>query len=117
MYTLTLQPWSAQWWASVAVAGLIGIAAIVHLIWNKLPDSARAAIRPLIWKPTAIARAVADERERCAKIADREATEYQRQIDEHNKQRGQPEHGWMLHGQQSTAANIAALLRLPEAGG
>lgn len=61
--------------------------------------------------------AILAERERCAKIADREAKEYQRQIDEHNKQRGQPEHGWMLHGQQSTAANIAALLRLPEVGG
>lgn len=56
LYTLTLQPWSAQWWVSVAIASVIGTGAIIHLIWNKVPETARVAIRPLIWKPTGYLR-------------------------------------------------------------
>jgi hypothetical protein len=49
-------PYSGPWWAAMIVAGLIGLAAAVHLAWSSVPESVRVAIRPLIWKPTGYLR-------------------------------------------------------------
>jgi hypothetical protein len=55
---------------------------------------------------------VAEERERCAKIADQEAAEYERQRMRHNTTIGAlPEHGWIIHAKLAEARNIAALIR------
>ena len=47
-----IAPYSGPWWATMAVAGVIGMVAAIHLIWSSLPESARAVISPAIWKPT-----------------------------------------------------------------
>jgi len=72
-------------------------------------------------------RATAAERERCAKIAETEAAEYQRQIDAHNKEllRLYPapllvdpyfqEAGVYLHAKESASRNLAGLIRLDPA--
>jgi hypothetical protein len=35
LYTITLQPWSPQWWGGVAVAGTIALATGGHIFWNR----------------------------------------------------------------------------------
>jgi hypothetical protein len=29
-----IEPWSRPWWAAMSIASLIGVAAIVHIVWN-----------------------------------------------------------------------------------
>lgn len=64
-------------------------------------------------------RATAAERERCAKIADAEADEYQRQVNEWNTKIGlsgyDQEEAAYAHRRCSTARNIAGLIRLTAA--
>jgi hypothetical protein len=59
------------------------------------------------------------ERERCAKIADSEADEYERRRVEFNDAKryqndADREIGWSIHAKRSCAQNIAALIRKPE---
>ena len=56
LLTLTLQPWSPQWWAGVIIASAIALITSFHIVWNNLPAPARAAIGPLLWKPTGYLR-------------------------------------------------------------
>ena len=35
LFTLTLQPWSAEWWASVAVAAMFALGAVAHMVWRR----------------------------------------------------------------------------------
>lgn len=93
--------------------------------WSELRDQITAALPAQEGQD--ISTAVAAERERCAKIAETEGAEYQRQIDIHNKEmlRLYPspdpvpdyfrECGVYLHAKRSASQNIGGLIRLPPA--
>jgi hypothetical protein len=49
LFTLVLQPWSTEWWASVGVAALIAVAAAIHIVWNYLPAGVKARLGPAAW--------------------------------------------------------------------
>lgn len=51
LVTLTLQPWTAQWWASVVVVGTLAAGALTHIIWNNLSPRNRAYLAPATWSP------------------------------------------------------------------
>ncbi len=36
-----VQPFSRQWWAGMALASAIAVAALGHVVWNKLPEQTR----------------------------------------------------------------------------
>ncbi|MFZ3352347.1 MAG: hypothetical protein WA268_15935 [Xanthobacteraceae bacterium] len=49
LFTLTLQPWSAQWWCCVAVAAFFAVGAIAHMIFGHISPEVRAQIGPATW--------------------------------------------------------------------
>jgi hypothetical protein len=56
LFTLTLQPWSTGWWASVAVAAVFAISAAMHILWNTLPQAAKAHLTAARWAPDGTVR-------------------------------------------------------------
>ena len=47
-----VEPWSRPWWAGMIGAGLIALAAVVHMIWRGLPDETRRVhLSPAAWTP------------------------------------------------------------------
>ncbi len=59
----------------------------------------------------AVDKAVAEEREACAKIADEESAEYRRLLVEYNREHRQDDVGVSFYAKMSEADNIAALIR------
>jgi hypothetical protein len=52
-----LTVWSPIWWVAIGFAALITVSTGLHILWNNLSEAVRAAIRPMIWKPTGYLRA------------------------------------------------------------